>query len=286
MIFSPALTNGAQIFQLTGGVQGLAQVTYACASYPSAGTVTLEYQPTGSSVWVLAKGNSQEPSTQPATAQAQWEFYASASQVRLTFTSVTGGSSALLAVSQITERGFPPGVFEGNRALNIQTYTETNVKRGVQFETSAFIPSVLAAANVDVLIVTGPLPVTIKNRSIATTAVTATYTLYKNPTATAGTSVPIYNLNANPAIAQATGVAINLTATTTSVGTQIAAPVYIVGSTGNGQAVLGTFDTLGIERQLAPNTTYLARFSNTSAATCSVAVSSTYFEGFTDLPLS
>lgn len=286
MIFSPALTNGQQIFQLTGGVQGLAQVTYACASYPSAGTVTLEYQPTGSSIWVLAKGNSQEPSTQTATAQAQWEFYASASQVRLTFTGVTGGSSALLAVSQITERGFPPGVFEGNRALNIQTYTETNVKRGVQFETSSFVPTIAAAANVDVIITTGSLPVTIKNREIATTATTATYTLYKNPTATLGTAVPIYNLNANPAIAQATQVAINLAGVTTSPGNQVAATVYIIGSAGNGQAVLGTFDTLGIERQLAPNTTYLARFTNTGAATCSAAVSTTYFEGITDLPLS
>lgn len=286
MIFNPPLSNGQNVFNLTGGVQGPTQVVYACSAYPSVGTVTLEYLPTGGTVWVLAKGNSQEPSTQSATAQAEWEFYASASQVRITFASLTGGTNALIAVNQVDARGFPPGVFEGNRALNVQTYTETNVKRGVQFEASSFVASVAAAANVDVLITTGNLPVTIKNREIATTATTATYTLYKNPTATAGTSVPVYNLNTNPAIAQSTGVTIAMAATTTSPGTQVSASTYIIGSTGVGQTVLGTFDTLGIERQLAPNTTYLVRFTNTGSATCNVSVSTTWFEGITDLPLN
>lgn len=286
MIFSPSLTNGQQTFFITGGTQGLAQLTFACASYPSAGTVKLEFQTSGSSAWNLAVGSNGETSTQPATAQANWEVYGAISQVRLTLSGLVGGSGAVFAVVQVEGRGHPFGVYQGLRAITVQEYTEANVKRGVQFESAVFVPSILAGASVDTLFITGSNPVIIKDRQISTTAVTAEFHLYQNPTATAGASIPIYNMTLMPGIAATPTSQIKSVTATTSVGTECAAPTYVIGSSGQGQVVIGSYFTRGLERVLAPNTTYLARFTNTSGSTCNAAVYTTFFEGNTDLPLT
>lgn len=286
MIFSPTLANGQQVFVITGGMQGLSQITYACTSYPSAGTITLEYQVAGSSAWVLATGTTGETSTQPATAQANWELFGATSQLRITFASLSGGSGCLLAATAVQPRGHPYGVYQGLRAITVQEYTEANVKRGTQFELSVFQATVAAAANVDFLFTTGALPVVIKSRSISTTATQAEFHVYKSPTATNGASIPVYNLNTNPAIAVASTVSIHAAATVSAVGTETAAPTYIVGSTGQGQTIYGTYAASGIERLLVPNTTFLARFTNTGTASCAASVLVSWYEGQTDLPLS
>ena len=286
MIFSPSLTNGQQIFPLQGGIPGLAQITFACASYPSAGTITLEYQVQGSSTWNLATGTNGETSTQPATATANWEVYGATSQLRVTFAGLSGGSGPLLAATFVTERGHPFGVYQGIRAITVQEYTEANVKRGLQFESAVYVASIAAGASVDTLFITGANPVIIKDRQISTTALTAEFHLYKNPTATAGASVPIYNLSLAPGVAATPTTQIKAVTATTSVGTEIAAPTYIIGSNGQGQTVIGSYLTRGLERVLAANTTYLARFTNTGSSSCAGAVFSTWYEGPTDLPLS
>lgn len=286
MIFSPSLTNGQQVFLVTGGIQGDALVTLACVSYPSAGTATLEYQVEGSSAWVLAKGGPSHTSTLTATSQANWEVYGDISAVRLTYASLVGGSGAALVVTPVASRNFPNGIFEGFRAMTTQSYTEANVKNGSQFELSILSASVAASATVDVIFQTGSLPVLIKDRQVATTATLAEYHSYKNPTAVAGAALPFYNMNTNTAIAQTSTVSIHLATSVSSLGTEISAPTYVVGGSGIGTAIVSTFATNGASRVLVPNTTYLTRFINTGTTTCAAAAYLSWYEGVFDIPLS
>lgn len=286
MIFSPVLSNGQQVFNITGGIQGPSLVTLACTSYPSAGTATLEYQVSGSSAWVLATGGPSHTSTLPATAQCNWEVYGAIANLRLTFASLSGGSGAALAATAIGMRNFPNGIFEGFRAITVQTYLEANVKNGTQFELSIFNGTLAAAATQDLIFQTGSLPVLIKDRQIATTATLAEFHSYKSPTFVQGAAVPVYNENTNPAIAQPTTVSVHLATSVSAVGAEVSAPTYVVGSTGQGQTVVSTFASNGASRVLQPNTTYLGRFVNTSGSTCAVASFLQWYEGVFDLPLS
>lgn len=286
MIFSPALTNGAQVFNITGGIQGPALVTLACTSYPSAGTATLEYQVSGSSAWVLATGGPSHTSTLPATGQCNWEVYGAIANLRLTFASLSGGSGAVLAATPIQMRNFPNGIFEGFRAMTTQSFLESNVKNGSQFEMSAYVGSLAAAGTSDFLFQTGSLPILIKDRQVATTATTAEFHTYKNPTAVAGAAIPVYNQNTNPAQAQTTTVSVHVATSVSAVGTEISAPTYVVGSSGQGQSVVSTYTTTGASRILLPNTLYLGRFINTSGSTCAVASFLTWYEGVFDIPLA
>lgn len=286
MIYAPSLTNGQQVFLVTGGIQGDALVTLACVSYPSAGAATLEYQVEGSSAWVLAKGGPSHTSTLPATAQCNWEVYGAISSIRLTFSGLVGGSGAALVVTPVTSRNYPNGIFEGFRAMTTQPYTEANIKNGSQFELSILNASVAVSATVDVIFQTGSLPVLVKDRQVATTATLAEYHSYKNPTAVAGAALPFYNLNTNTAIAQVSTVSIHLATSVSAVGTEISAPTYVVGGSGIGTATVSTFATNGASRVLVPNTTYLARFINTGSAPCAVASYLQWYEGVFDIPLS
>jgi hypothetical protein len=286
MIFSPVLANGQQVFPYTGGIQGPVTITLACATYPSAGAATLEYQLTGTSNWVLAVGGPNHTSTLPATAQATWFIFGPIGQFRLTYASLTGGASPLMAVSAMQDQSAPQGVYEGFRAITTQGYTEANIKNGSQFEIGSFMATVAAGAHQDVLFQTGTLPVVIKDRQIATTATLAEFHFYKNPTGVvSSTVIPIYNLT-GASNAAATTVSASLVTSVTTVGTEISAPTYVVGTSGGGSIIAGTYASNGNQRVLVPNTQYLGRFINTGSASCAVAIYSTHYEGPLDIPLS
>lgn len=286
MIVYPTLSNGSQTITVPGGIQGLCSVTYACQSFPIAGTVKLEYQTTASSQWNLAVGSNGQTSTQQASVQASWEVYGPISAIRLTFAGLSGGSGCALAVMHMENRGHPFGVYQGIRALTVQDYNSTNSKRGVQYEASTVNASIAAGGTLDILMVTGAQPVIIKNRIVDTTSTLGEYHKYKSPTAVQGSAIPVYNMNTNPSVAVPNTMQLYLASSVSATGTEIAAPLYVVGTSGNGQSVIGTYQSAGNERILQANTTYLARFKNTGAGTCVVAVSFLWFEGQPDLPLN
>jgi hypothetical protein len=173
-------------------------------------------------------------------------------------------------------------VTNGLRALTAQTYTEVNVKKGVQYELSADTPALAAAGNIDVIFTTGALPVTIKARQVKFNGASLVTRVYRAPTYTGGTVTPYFNLND---VAPVTGLAvIRTTPTVTVVGTEFGAATYDLGSTGNGNSSLSTYAVTGIERQLRPNTTYLLRITNDSVAAQRVTSYLTWYEGNTDFP--
>lgn len=172
--------------------------------------------------------------------------------------------------------------FRGLRALVTQSYTEANVKNGLQFEASGYNAAVAAGANFDVEFQTGAKLVIIKDRQVAFTGAGITINVYEAPTTSAGTAGTVYNLNRrNPVTATAS---YKVAPTVTATGIQVGATVYGLGGSGVGPSVVSAFVTTGVERVLKPSTKYLLRITNNDAAAQRIAAYITWYEGTPDLP--
>lgn len=280
--YSIPSANGQYVFQINGAPGGLQQLVVAAAVQPSAGTVAMEYQLANSTTWVpIPNKGVPAPLTAPAVLYAQGAI----ARYRVTIAGLGAGTVDLrLWVSQTDPVGFPDGAFTGLRALTIQSYTEANVKNGVQFEASAFIPALTGGANHDTRFTTGAKPVIIKARQLGFDGDGLTARVFRAPTTSGGVAVPVYNLNdINPV---ATTIAALSGVTTTVTGTEIAAPTTSLGSDLLGISTQGTYAVAGAERILRPNTAYLLRLTNLAPLTAErVAVYLSWYEGDTDLPL-
>ncbi len=172
--------------------------------------------------------------------------------------------------------------FRGLRAIITQSYTEANVKNGLQYEASGIAASLAAGANFDVEFQTGAKPVIVKGRQISFTGTQITATVFEAPTTSGGSAATVYNLNRINPVATTCTVKTGITVSAT--GTQISAPTYGIGSAGTGNSVNGTYAVDGAERVLKPNTKYLLRITNNDAATQKAAAIFSWYEGTTDLP--
>ena len=172
--------------------------------------------------------------------------------------------------------------FKGLRALVTQSYTEANVKNGLQFEASEYNAAVAAGANFDIEFNTGSKRVIVKDRQIAFTGTGVTIDVYEVPTTSGGTAGTVYNLNRiNPVAATAT---YKTAPTVTATGTKVGATAYRLGGTGVGPTEVSPFAAPGVERVLKPNTKYLLRITNNDAAAQKIAAYLTWYEGTPDLP--
>lgn len=217
--------------------------------------------------------------------RGEWRYNGPVARVRLSLAGVAGvtGATAFIWRDDESMEAAPAGAYSGLRALTTQSYNEANVKNGVQYEISADTPALAAGANTDVIFTTGVNPVLIKGRQVKFNGLSLVTRVYRAPTFTGGTVTPYFNLNdRNPV----TGTAVVRTgATVTAPGTEFGAPTFDLGSSGVGNSSLSTYSVPGIERLLAPNTTYLLRITNDSAAVQRVTSYLTWYEGGTDLPL-
>lgn len=178
----------------------------------------------------------------------------------------------------------PVGIYTGLRALTTQSYVEANVKNGLQFEFGTAATTVATGANLDILFITGSKPVIVKDRAISFNGSGVTAVVYEVPVVS-GNGTALFVGNLSRLAPQATTIAAYQGPAVTSVGTQISAPNASVGSTAQGQSVIGTFSTGGAERILKPNTSYLLRTTNNDTSICKIAVYVTWYEGAPDLPL-
>lgn len=191
-------------------------------------------------------------------------------------------SAYVQMLSEIFPDSFPAGAFLGLRALSTQSYNEANVKNGVQYEISSNAPALVNAATIDTIFITGSLPVIIKNRTVKFNNISLLTQVFKGPTYSGGSSIPYFNLNDRNPVAG--GVTVISGATVTAPGTQFGAPTYDIGTAGQGNTTVSTFSTLGQERLLNPNTTYMLRITNDSGSTQRVSSYLSWYEGGTDLP--
>ena len=177
----------------------------------------------------------------------------------------------------------PIQAFLGLRALNVQSYTESNVKLGLQYEYSAHSAALGGNAVSNLILITGSKPVIIKDRQIGCTGAGVTARVYKDPTYTGGTAGTIFNLRQD-GLAVPTTCQLKVAPTVTAVGTEIAAPTYVVGS-GNGPlSNAGTFSSRGLERILPANTTFLLQITNRDSGSIQLGTYVTWYEGTPDLP--
>ncbi len=274
------LANGQQTFRITGAYGGNQQIILACATYPSAGTLSLEYQLAGSAAWNQAPKGTLLPFAGPIVLAT----YGAVSGYRVTLAGIVGGTSLAAWVAQADPEGFPAGAFLGLRALTTQSYIEANVKNGVQYELSSTNLAVGIGANIDVVATTGALPVLIKLRKIDFNGSNLQARVYKDTVFTGGTLVPYFNMNLRNPVAGT--VQIRAGATVSNIGVEAGAPTFMLGSVGGvGQSSIGSYALSGIERLLAPNTNYALRITNTSPAVQDIATYLSWYEGGTDLPV-
>ena len=170
-------------------------------------------------------------------------------------------------------------MMQGVGAVTTQSYTEVNIKRGVQYEASGVF-TIPAGESVDLVYISGSKPVTLKGREVFFTGENVTLSVYKNPTYTGGTSIPFYNMTQiNPVAGEAQllgGV------TVTDAGTKILADRVLLGSTTQGSKVSTTGATEGLDHVFAPDTTYLERITNNNGDACTVSIYLTWYEGELD----
>lgn len=214
-----------------------------------------------------------------------WAFNGISSRIKIDMANVSGHSTyrAVIWRNDDPVTLIPDGAFTGLRAMCVQNYTEANVKNGVQYEVSVNVPSLGIGAHQDTIFITGDRPVLIKNRIVQFNGLSLLTRVFRSPTYTGGSVVPYYNLDDISPVSGA--VQIIAGATVTGTGTEFGAPTYSIGSTDVGNSSLSTFSTQGIERRLRPNTVYLQRITNDSAAAQRVTGYLTWYDGGSDLPL-
>lgn len=217
--------------------------------------------------------------------QDEWRFNGPADRVKIDLAGVSGFTTyeAFVWRTSHSVEMIPPGAFSGLRAMTVQSYVESNVKNGVQYEVSALSSAVAAGANVDIVFRTFANPVVIKAREITFNGARLIARAYVNPTYTGGTPAPYFNLNTrNPVTGT---VQILVGATVTNPGVESSAATYALGSTGQGNTVVGSYRIAGSERVIAPNTTVMLRITNTDSVAQDIATYATWYEGGTDLPI-
>lgn len=186
-------------------------------------------------------------------------------------------------LKETLDRTAPVGTYEGLRAITAQSYTEVNVKTGSQFEASLFRTALAGAGTVAVAIETGSKPVIMKAIQISLDGSGVTLQIFKDPAYSAGNSVDIFNLTEiNP---MATTVTMTDDVTVSDPGTEIAAPIYYIGSTQPGIGSGGTSGVVGLERLLEASSVYLIRATSRDVSAMDISNYMTWYEGEPDLPL-
>ena len=185
-------------------------------------------------------------------------------------------------LDELVALGFPSGVFEGLRALTIQSYTEANSKSGVQHEGSTLLTAVAGLSSNDTIFLTGALPVALKGRIINFDGVGVKGEIYTGATYTGGTPVEYQNASDINRVAGLAQIIVG--ATVTNDGDLAFAPTYSFGNESN-QGKGGIQSTLGGEKLLKPNTAYLLRLTSLDAQAQNISSFLTWYEGELDLPL-
>ena len=278
--FVLSLANGQQVVNIPGGVNGPLGLILAATTPPAAGTVTAEYQLQGQSTWTAFDSGTNQSLTAPVALFA----YGVIGALRFTISGISGGAGLAGFVTQVGARGFPANAFEGLRALNVQTYIETNVKLGAQFYVQRLLPLIAAGASYKIRFTTGALPVLIKGRDLYASAQNLAYSIFKNPTGVSGGSaLPAQNYNDINPVASTVTITEGVTATGNGTAWGDAVPLYNAGSAAQR---VGSGLAPGGDRVLKPSTSYLVVVTNndTSALTFAPAWFLTWYEGAPDLP--
>lgn len=178
----------------------------------------------------------------------------------------------------IPDANIDPRVYTGLQAFTTQGFTEANVKNGSQFDAANYVPALASLGSVDLIFQTGSLPVLIKAQNVAFDGAGVQVELFEGPTYSGGVSDTPFNLSdIDP---KASTVTILMGVTTTDDGVKIAPTLTMLGGVEPGNKATPTGMVAGLDRALAPNTTYLRRITSIDGAGAQrVATYATWYEG-------
>ena len=175
----------------------------------------------------------------------------------------------------------PAGLYEGTRAITVQSYVEANVKNGVQHEGSVLLN--LAGSGIsDTIFLTGSKKVALKGRKISYDGAGVTASIFEAPTYTGGSNAVTQNANSINPVAVESSIVVG--SSITADGALIFAPVHSLGGTSffGGDAQISQIES---EHILKPNTAYLLRIESLDTGAQRVASHLSWYEGELDLPL-
>lgn len=281
--FQLPIANGATVVPLFEGSTGSFEIYLRAPNPPTAGSLLIEGLPFGGTSYVTIGGASALPLTGLANGNrlAAGDFGHFVA-LRFTLSGVVGGSGVIVgSAGPVVQTTWPDGVLVGLRALNVQSYTESNTKLGTQFYFQIQIPTVTAGGAVSIGFTTGALPVLVKDRQMTAFGSLVTLQLFKAPTFTGGTAIAVQNYNdINPV---ATTVTIAKGVTVSNSGTPWGDPVRVFGSSSTAQRTSSGLAPGG-DRVLKPNSKYLITISNPDNADAQVDYYLSWFEGQPDMP--
>ena len=146
------------------------------------------------------------------------------------------------------------------------------------YECSIRSPSVAAAGTYNIIFTTGARPAIFVARTVGFSGASLEANVYEDPTGVAGGTVvetfPTDIVMNNPSTS-----IMRPGATVTTNGTKRTATTYYRGSTGNGNAVIGTYSAAGGTRRLKGNTTYILQFTNTDSNAQTIDIYFRWYEG-------
>ena len=170
----------------------------------------------------------------------------------------------------------PADAFLGMRAVNVQSYIESNVKLGVQHEASRLF-TLAGSANSDSIMITGSNPVALKARTLGYNGSGIEARIFRAPTYS-GESAVILPRNPNDINPVLSEIELYTDAVVTVDGTEVFAPAFLLGaSSQQNKGAVGA--QVGQEKILRPNTTYLLRLTNLDTQSMQVAAYISWYEG-------
>ena len=174
----------------------------------------------------------------------------------------------------------PTEVFTGQRAMTVQSFTEANVKRGLQFYARA---SGIVAANTSWMlgVRVGPQPVVVKARECYSNAETLMVQVYKECEFIDGAPMRVENYNDLTPVGSTTEILTGIVPTDEGVTWGGQERLWGDGKVGQHLAPWAP----GVERVLAPGRIYIVEIRNLGATVCEVDYGLTWFEGWPDLPM-
>jgi len=193
------------------------------------------------------------------------------------------GAAAVLSVqpAHYGIRRFPysdPRVVDGEKAFTVQPFAELNSKRGTQYESAFYLASLAAGAHVDLAFIIGLGRVLIKDLSLQFDGTEIATQIFKTPTYTGGTALPVFNMNDQNAVAGTVSILSGVTASAT--GAAVGPQIRALGTVENGNRAQSSIAAnVGVERVLSQNATYLYRVTNTGTEASRIAGVTTWYQG-------
>lgn len=193
------------------------------------------------------------------------------------------GPSDLLTSANENKRrvktALPDQLFDGNKALTVQPFTELNIKNGVQYYVRASWPladSIASGASKNIYFQLGAKDVLTKVRILDYIGEELTLEIFSSPDVTGGTPLSVSNWNLrNPVV---TTVTATKDVTVNDPGTPAGDAEYFFGGGSQGQRVASSIPE-GFERVVPANSDFLIRITNTGGGTARAQYFLTWYEG-------